>query len=138
MPLTTNEHQAKAQGKNMPVSWKDCTEIGRFVQDEKIDQAISKLEKVTEKDLEVPYTKFDSDVGHRPGQSTPGKYPVKAAEEVISVLKNAKNNAEQEGLNTDATVIKEFITNQGREFRTPSRHQGTTKAAHVKIIVEEQ
>ncbi len=138
MTLETQSHQAKAVGNNMKVSWKDCTEIGRFIKGDTVEKAERKLEMVQEKELEVPYTKFQSDIGHKPGQSQPGRYPVKAAGKVLEVLNSAKNNAEYEGLNTENLEVQEFITNQGREFRTPGRHPGTTKAAHVKIIVGEQ
>lgn len=138
MTIETTEYQAKAQGNNMPVSWKDCTEIGRFIKNDPVEKAIRKLEMVQKQELEVPYTKFNSDVGHTTGHGDSGRYPVKAAEHVQQVLENAENNAENEGLNPDNLKVEEFITNQGREFRTPSRHPGTTKAAHVKIILEEQ
>ena len=138
MTIETTDYQAKAKNENMPVSWKDCTEIGRFLKNDPVEKAINKLEKVQEKELEVPYTKFDSDVGHKSGHSQPARYPVKAAEHVQEVIESAESNAENEGLNPDNLIVKEFITNQGREYRTPSRHQGTTKAAHVKIILEEK
>jgi len=138
MTLETESHQAKAVGNNLPVSWKDCTEIGRFLKGDSVEKAERKLEMVQEKELEVPYTKFQADIGHRPGQSQPGRYPIKAAEKVLEVIKSAKHNAEYEGLNPDQLEIQEFVTNQGKEFRTPGRHPGTSKAAHVKIIVGEK
>jgi len=137
--MELNAHQAMAQNKNMPVSWKDCTEIGRFLKGDKVEKAIRKLEMVTEKELAVPFKKYNSDVGHRSGHSHPARYPVKAAEHVLEVLESAKGNAEYEGLNADNLYVQEFITNQGTEFATPGRHRGQkTKAAHVKIVVGEQ
>jgi len=137
--MELNEYQAMAQDQNMPVSWKDVTEIGRFVKGDKADKAIGKLEKVIEKELAVPFKEYNSDVGHRSGHSDPARYPVKASEHVLEVLKSAKSNAEYEGLNADNLYVQEFITNQGTEFATPGRHRGQkTKAAHVKIVVGER
>jgi large subunit ribosomal protein L22 len=136
--METTAHQAKAQGKNMPVSWKDCTEIGRFLKGDSVEKAKRKLNKVIEKDLPVPYTKFDSDAGHRSGHGDSGGFPVKAAENVLEVLESAESNAEHEGLNPSNLYVEDFITNQGREFRTPGRHQGTNKRAHVEIVVGEK
>lgn len=119
----------------MPVSWKDVTEIGRFVKGDPVEKAERKLERVIEKELHVPFTKF-SGAGHRSGGEE-GRYPVKAAKEVLEVLRSAESNAEHEGLNTQNLKIQEFVTNQGQEFRTPSRHPGKTKAAHVTIVVGE-
>lgn len=133
MTLETKPHQAKAIGNNLRVSWKDVTEIGRFVKGDSIEKAENKLERVIEKDLPVPFTKF-SGASHRSGQGE-GRYPVNAAEEVLKVLRSAASNAENEGLNTDKLEIQEFITNQGQRFRTTRGHR--IKSAHVKIVVGE-
>jgi large subunit ribosomal protein L22 len=138
MPLETEPHQAKAKSENMRVSWKDCTEIGRFIQGDLVSKAENKLEEVMKKNLAVPATKFDSDAGHVAGQGK-GFYPVKAAEEVLELLRSAKGNAEHEGLNPEALEVQEFITNKGPSIRTPKRHRGRQiKSAHVKIVVGER
>jgi large subunit ribosomal protein L22 len=130
--------EAKAVGKNLPISWKDCTEIGRFIDGDSVEKAERKLEKVIEKDLAVPYTKFDSDAGHRSGHGDSGGYPVKAAEEILELVQAAKSNGEDQGLNPGALKISDVITNQGPEIATPSRHRGrTSKSAHVKVFVSE-
>jgi ribosomal protein uL22 len=136
--MQVQSHQAYAKQENMPISWKDVTEIGRFVKGDKVEKAKRKLEMVTEKELEVPYTKYDSDVGHKPGNSKPGRYPKKAAEHVLEVLESAESNARNEGLN-DVLYVQEFITNKGTEYATPGRFRGQkTKAAHAKIVVGER
>ncbi len=137
MPLETEPHQAKAVGRNLSVSWKDCTEIGRFVKKDTVEKAKDKLERVVDEELAVPYTKF-SGASHTSGGSE-ARYPVKAAEAVLKVIKSAESNAENEGLNTDKLEIQEFMTNQGSRIRTPKRHRGRQpKSAHVKIIVGER
>lgn len=138
MPITTEPHQAKATDNNMRVSWKHCTEIGRFIKGDSVEKAENKLEEVMKKNLAVPATKFDSDAGHVAGQGK-GRYPVNAAEEVLRLIRAAAANAENEGLNTDQLEIQEFITNKGPKIRTPKRHRGRTiKSAHVKIVVGER
>lgn len=138
MTLKTEPHQAKAIGKNLRVSWKDCTEIGRFIKGDTVEKAKEKLDNVIQKDQPVPYTKFDSDAGHKPGKGS-GGYPVKASEEVLDLLEQAESNAENEGLKKNALEIQNIITNQGPSIRTPKRHRGREiKSAHVKIIVGEK
>jgi large subunit ribosomal protein L22 len=138
MPLETEPHQAKATANNLRVSWKDCTEIGRFIQGDLVEKAENKLEEVVKGNLAVPATKFDSDAGHVPGQGK-GFYPEKAAGEVLDLLKSAKSNAEHEGLNAEALEVQQFITNKGPRIRTPKRHRGRQiKSAHVKIVVGER
>lgn len=135
--MQTKPHQAKAVGNNLRVSWKDVTEIGRFVKGDSVEKAKNKIERVIEKELAVPFTKF-SGASHTSGGQE-GRYPVKAAEEVLQVLESAESNAENEGLNIDNLEIQEFITNQGTRFLTPKRHRGRkVKSAHVKIIVGER
>lgn len=137
MALQTQPHQAKAVGNDLSISWKDATEIGRFVKGDTVEKAENKLERVIEKDLAVPFTKF-SGASHKPGKGE-ARYPVKASEKILEVLRSAKHNAEDEGLNTDNLEVQEFITNQGSRYVTPSRHRGQrTKSAHVKIIVGEE
>lgn len=138
MPIQTEPHQAKAVGKNMRVSWKDCTEIGRYIKGDSVQKAKKKLERVIEKDQPVPYTKFDSDAGHKPGKGA-GKYPVKASEEMLELVEQAESNAENEGLKKETLEIQNVVTNQGPSIRTPKRQRGREiKSAHVKMIVGER
>jgi large subunit ribosomal protein L22 len=103
-----------------------------------LEKAETKLEEVIQKSTPVPYTKFDSDVGHRPGQGS-GRFPVKAAEEVLDLVREAAANAEHQGLNPDNLFVQNIITNQGPEFATPKRHRGRSfKSAHVRVVVEEK
>ncbi|MFB6200010.1 MAG: 50S ribosomal protein L22 [Candidatus Nanohaloarchaea archaeon] len=138
MGIQTEPHQAKAVGKNLRISWKDSTEIGRFIKGDTVEKAKNKLEKVTEKKLPVPYTKFDSGAGHRSGNGK-AKYPVKAAETTLEKLEEAESNAENEGLNPGSLKVKNVISNQGPSFQTPKNQRGRElKSTHLKIIVEEQ
>jgi large subunit ribosomal protein L22 len=138
MQVQTEEHQAKAVGKNMRVSYKETTEIGRFIKGDSIEKAENKLERVIEKELPVPMTKFNSDAGHKSGGG-PGKYPVKAAKEMLVKLQSAVSNAENEGLNVDQLEVQNVISNQGPKMRTPKRHRGREKkTSHVTIIVGEK
>ena len=135
MALETEPHQAKAVGQNTRVSWKDSTEVGRFIKDDDLEKAKNKLERVIEKELPVPMTKFDSDAGHKSGGG-PGKYPVKASKEM---LEQAESNAVNEGLNENNLKVGNVITNQGPSMRTPKRHRGREiKSSHIKMIVEEK
>lgn len=138
MQVQTEEHQAKAVGKNMRVSYKETTEIGRFIKGDSVEKAENKLERVIEKELPVPMTKFDSDAGHKSGGG-PGKYPVKASKEMLEKLRGAVSNAENEGLNIEQLEVQNVISNQGPKMRTPKRHRGREiKTSHVTIIVGEQ
>lgn len=138
MQIPTEQHQAKAVGKNLRVSWKETTEIGRFIKGDDLEKAENKLERVIEKELAVPFTKFNSDAGHR-SSGGPGKYPKKASEKMLDLLQDAVSNAENEGLNSDQLEVQNVISNQGPSMRTPKRHRGRKiNTSHVTIIVGEK
>lgn len=137
--IDTEPHQARALGKNMPISWKDATEIGRFIKGDTVEKAERKLEKVIEKEVPVPYTKFDSDAGHKSGAGDSGKYPVKAAKHMLEIVQESASNAEHQGLNPGSLHVDNVITHKGNEYATPGRFRGEkTKAAHVNVIVGEK
>jgi large subunit ribosomal protein L22 len=136
--MQTEKFEAKAVEKNARVSWKDCTEIGRYIKNDELETAENKLQQVVEKNQPVEYTKFDSDVGHKPGKGK-ARYPVKAAKKILEVLNLAKHNAKNQGLNENNLRVQNVITNQAQEYSTPKRHRGRSfKAAHIKIKVKEQ
>ncbi len=139
MSEENNDVEAKARGVNIDASRKHCTEIGDFIRGDNVDKAISKLEKVIDKELAVPYNKYNSDLAHKKGNMDAGRYPVNASKEVLKVLKNAKNNAVYQGLSDENLYISEYFATQGNRYLTPKRNRGRkTKSAHVTIKVRER
>ncbi len=137
--MADDVRQAKARGVNVSVSRKHCTEIGRFIKGDSVNEAKDKLERVIEKDQPVPYTKYDSDLAHRQGDMDQGRYPVSSAKEVLRILKSAEQNAINEGLAEDSLYIHEFYANQGQSRPTPKRNRGQTpKSAHITIKLRER
>jgi large subunit ribosomal protein L22 len=73
-----------------------------------------------------------------------GRYPVKAAREILKVLIGAEANAENKGLDTDRLRIIHAATNQGMKVkRSLPRAQGRNSPmidimVHVEIALEEQ
>jgi len=131
--------EAKARGVNIGASRKHCTEIGRFIKGDSVEKAKNKLNKVIDKELAVPYTKYNSDLAHRKGDMDSGRYPVNASKEVLKVLENAENNAEYEGMATENLYISEYYATQGNRYLTPKRNRGRkTKSAHLTIKVRER
>ncbi|MDY6789330.1 MAG: 50S ribosomal protein L22 [Candidatus Nanohaloarchaea archaeon] len=132
--------EAKARGVNLSVSRKHCVEIGRFIKGDSVEKAKNKLERVIDKELAVPYTKYNSDLAHRKGGKGPGRYPVNASEEVLELLKSAEQNAiHDHGMAEDNLYISEFYATQGSRFQTPRRHRGEKpKSAHVTIKLREK
>lgn len=134
----TNTNQAKVTGKDLPVSFKDCIEIGNFVRGMKTKKAITKLENVVNQKVAVPMKRFNFDRGHKKGMGA-GRYPVKAAGEIIKLIKSAEANAQNQGLITESLFIKEFIANKGAaQWHYGRKIRRKAKKTHIKIVLEEK
>ncbi|MDY6774307.1 MAG: 50S ribosomal protein L22 [Candidatus Nanohaloarchaea archaeon] len=137
--MEVKDDEAVARGENLPISRKHAREVGDFIRDESIGKAKEKLERVTEEEQPVPYTRHDSEQAHRKGDMDSGRYPVKTAEEMLELLESVESNARYEGMNTDNLKVTGVMVNQGNRMVTPKRHRGRkTKAAHVTIKVGER
>ncbi len=110
-----------------------------------LNDALRYLDDVIAKKRPVPMKRFNDSQGHKPGKGFgPGRYPVKVAKAVKKILLNAKNNAEQKGLDVDRLKIIHAAAHRGgpvlrgyipRAFgrATPFNEQTT----HIEIVVEE-
>ena len=142
------DRMAKASGRDLHISPKEAREICEAIRYMKLDDAINYLERVTQKKEGVPYGRFNANVPHHAEISSrwgipSGRYPVKASSEIITVLKNAKANAENKGLDTERLRVKHACAQAAMQLRnyiprafgrsTPYYHPLT----HVEIVVEE-
>jgi ribosomal protein L22 len=100
-PISKKE-EAVANGRNFPVSKKQCMYICSFIKYKPIDSAMTDLTKVINMKKAVP---FKGEIPHRKGMSTPGRYPVKAAGYFINLLKGLKGNVIVNGMDLDKTRI---------------------------------
>jgi len=116
---------ARALGRELRISLKESVEIAKVIKGMKLDEAISYLEKVIRKEVPVPYTRHRKQIAHRssvnnqfPEWKTPvGRYPVKAARYILKVLRNARNNAENQGLDPERLVIVHAAAHKGRYLK---------------------
>ncbi|MCJ7478870.1 MAG: 50S ribosomal protein L22 [Candidatus Nanohaloarchaeota archaeon QJJ-7] len=137
--MEVQEEEAVARGENLPISRKHAREVGEFIKGESVEEAKQKLDRVTEEEQAVPYTRHDAEQSHRKGSMDSGRYPVKTAEEMLELLQSAESNARYEGMNTDNLKVTGVMINQGNRMLTPKRHRGRkAKAAHVTIKVGEK
>ena len=120
-------HIAEGVGTNLSISNKHAREILAYIKGLNVDKAIQRLERVIEHKDSVPFKRFNTKIGHRPGKG-PGRYPEKACNEIIIVLRNAKNNAINKGLQEEKLVIKEGITMMDISKR---RRQRSRKGGYV-------
>lgn len=95
---------ARALGKERRISPKQAMEVCRAIRGMSLDEAKEYLEAVQQKKRAVPILRHRKKVAHR-GPKGSGQYPVKAAREILKVLKNAEANAIYKGLDVEKLKV---------------------------------
>ncbi|WP_297477424.1 50S ribosomal protein L22 [Thermococcus sp.] len=138
------DRMARASGRDLRISPKHSVELLREIRGMMLNDALRYLDDVIALKRPVPMKRFNDSQGHKPGRGFgPGRYPVKVAKAVKKILLNAKNNAEQKGLDVDRLRITHAAAHRGPVLRgyiprafgraTPFNEQTT----HIEIVVEE-
>jgi large subunit ribosomal protein L22 len=140
------EKTVKASGREIRVSHKSAREICKTVKGMMLTQAKEYLRDVMVKKKAVPFTRFRKKSGHRHGlvKASAGRYPVKAAQQVLKVLEGAEANAENKGLDTERMRIIHASAYPGMKLKRffPRAH-GTSSPkyetlTHIEIALEEK
>lgn len=137
--------KAKAAGRSLKISPKHSIEICSAIRGMEVEQAKEYLENVIEMKKPVPFRRHNKKVGHRRGlEGWPtGRYPVKAASQILDVLINAQANAEYQGLDTDNLKIEHISSHRGYVIRgwTPRAFGRAspfnTPTTHIQIVLGE-
>jgi large subunit ribosomal protein L22 len=111
----------------------------------KVENAKNYLEDVIEMKKAVPFKKHNKKVGHRRGLDgwPTGRYPVKAATQILEVLKSAEANAEYKGIDTENIKIMHISSHKGYVIRgwTPRAFGRAspfnTPTTHIQIVLGE-
>lgn len=136
-PKNESGHLAIAKALNLPVSTKHCIEICDSLRYKDVSYAKKFLEEVVELKRAVPFRKYVMNTGHKKGMST-GKFPTKAASEVLKLLKSVEANAQFKGLNTGSLKITKLVANKASIPFTGARHRTATKRTHLEVEVKER
>ena len=136
---------AKALGRSLKISPKHAVEICNKIRGMKVEKAEAYLEDVMEMKTAVPFKKHNKKVGHRRGIGgwPTGRYPVKAAKQILDIIKNAEANAEYKGLDTENLKIIHISSHKGYVIRgwTPRAFGRAspfnTPTTHVHIVLGE-
>lgn len=142
--MKVEEPFARAFGKEMRASPKDATEVCRAIKGMPLQRAKTYLEEVKKKKKAVPFRTHRKKVAHKKGLDLAGAFPVKAAGEILKVLKNAEENAKYKGLDSEKLRIVHAsaykgITIQGIVPRAFGRASPYNKPlSNVEIILKER
>ena len=132
----TQEKRKKTEAivmvKNIPISTKHSAAICKFIKNKKIDGAINDLEAVLKFKKVVP---MRGEIPHRHGKGMmSGRFPKKASENFIKLLKSLKANSNYNGL--EDPIIVEAVANIGER---PFGRFGAVrkKRTHIKIAAKD-
>ncbi len=133
----SEEHLARAKAKDVPVSTKHSIEICRYLRYKTTNLAKKILEDTISIKKPIPFKRFKRDIGHKPGMAA-GRFPKKAAKEMLKLVKSAETNAQFKGLNTSSLKIIKILANKASVPVTGGRRNTSTKRTNLEIEVKEK
>src|SRR3989344_5290855 len=133
----TEQHMASARALNLPISIKHSVEISRYLRYKDTSFAKEFLQNVMELKKAVPFKRFTKDMGHKAGMSA-GRFPEKAAQQFLILIKSAEANAQQKGLNVSNLKIVKLLANKASIPFTGGRQQRSKKRTHLEVTVKER
>merc|ERR1712039_80990 len=112
---------AKARGSNLRVHFKNTREAAQAIKKMPLNRATTFLKNVINMGEIVPFRRFMGGVGrHAQAKvhgTAQGRWPLKSAEFLLQLLKNAESNAEYKGLDPDHLVIEHIQVNRAPKMR---------------------
>lgn len=136
---------AIASGRDLRIKPKAAREICNHIKGMKLERAKEVLQDVIDLKTPVPYRRHKKKLPHRRGAQgyDAGRYPQKAAREILKVLESVEANAEFKGLYADRLKIIHIAAHRGRVIRKfIPRAFGRASPyfnhlTHVEVAVEE-
>lgn len=129
---------AKISGRNLPISTKQSVEICNFIRYKSTEKSKKLLENVIQMKSAVPFRRYNKDIGHRKGKMASGRFPIKASEFILNLVKGVEANAKNKGLNGEL-IIESIIANKGeRNWRYGRLRRRKNKRTHIDIVVTEK
>ncbi|KAL1955078.1 hypothetical protein VTO42DRAFT_9067 [Malbranchea cinnamomea] len=138
---------ARARGSYLRVSFKNTRETAQAINGKKLQRAVAFLENVIAHKEAVPMRRYAGSTG-RCAQAkqhgvTKARWPVKSAQYLLSLLKNAEANADTKGLDTGNLIVKHIQVNQApkqrrRTYRAHGRiNPYMSSPCHIELILTE-
>jgi len=139
---------SRAQRENLPISSRYSIEFSNYFNGMKLDKAIKICTSIAEKKEHLPLVRFRKKVAHRKGDAKrgvpSGRFPVKAAGEILKLLLGVKANAENKNLDSDKLRIVHMFATKG-VTRTKMQPLGRiggknrkSKSTNIEVIVLEE
>jgi len=134
----------RAAIREKTISHKHAREIAVAIKGLSLEKARDYLLSVVELKRSIPFRRYKNQVGHRsdPGVMS-GRYPQKAATEILKLLDNLESNAEYKGIDLDRLKIINATVHKGRllkRFIPRAMGRATAKNnvfTHVELVAQE-
>jgi large subunit ribosomal protein L22 len=139
------DRTALASGRDLRISVKAAREVCHFIKGMRLEKAKETLREVIDLKRPIPYFRHKKKIAHRKGVIgfDAGRYPKKAAGEILKILEAVEANAEFKGLYADRLKIIHLAANKARVIKnyiprafgrsSPKFNQLT----HIEVAVEE-
>jgi len=138
---------ARARGAYLRVSFKNTRETAQAINGWKLQRALAFLANVQEHKEAVPMRRYAGSTGRTAQGKAFGvskaRWPVKSAEFLLGLLKNAEANADAKGLDTGNLIVKHIQVNQApkqrrRTYRAHGRiNPYMSNPCHIELILTE-
>merc|ERR1711977_33214 len=138
---------ARARGAYLRASFKNTRETAQAINGWKLQRAVKFLENVQEHKEAVPMRRYAGSTGRTAQGKQFGvsraRWPVKSAEFLLGLLKNAEANADTKGPDTGNLVVKHIQVNQApkqrrRTYRAHGRiNPYMSNPSHIELILTE-
>ena len=134
----------RAAIREKTISHKHAREIAVAIKGLSLEKARDYLLSVVALKRSIPFRRYKNQVGHKsdPGVMS-GRYPQKAATEILKLLDNLESNAEYKGIDLDRLKIINATVHKGRLMKrfTP-RAMGRASPknnafTHVELVAQE-
>ena len=134
----------RAAIREKTISHKHAREIAVAIKGLSLEKARDYLLSVVALKRSIPFRRYKNQVGHRSDPGTmSGRYPQKAATEILKLLDNLESNAEYKGIDLDRLKIINATLHKGRllkRFIPRAMGRATPKNnafTHVELVAQE-
>lgn len=132
------ENMAKAISKDLGISTKVSIEIANFIRGKTTGEAKTILNRVLRKKQPIPFKRFTDGVGHRKGANiAAGRFPEKASEAFLAIIKQCEANAQAKGLSSELRIVHLVAQKGTNMFRHGRQRRRKYKRTHLEIVLEE-
>ena len=139
-----NTKHVHAALREKAISHKHAREIAVTINGMSVEKARDYLLNEIQLKVCVPFKRYKKAVGHKsdPGVMS-GRYPQKAATEILKLLDNLESNAEYKGMDLDRLKIINAVVHKGRilkRFIPRAMGRATPKndvLTHVELVAQE-